>query len=317
MGGGRVAEILSLQSTGVAEVEQTWQEFVPSARIERADKRVRFSWNSITLEGLSVVSYDLTATVRSTVDPSDQLMACRLGARDGWVGNEVRDLHPGMPWLTVDGPTRARWEGTAHVRALVFDRALAEAAARRISGDDRLVLRTITGAPRDRRLAAQWESMFRHVSQSLLLAAEEGPGGGILDGELRRHALITTLSTFDGTFVRALEDTHQRQAAPRTLRRALAFVEGHAHEPITVDDIAVAAGISTRGLQYVFRRALGVTPTEHLRSVRLAAAHAELEAGEAASVGAVAHRWGFSSASRFTKYYRDAYGRSPLHTLRS
>lgn len=99
------------------------------------------------------------------------------------------------------------------------------------------------------------------------------------------------------------------------MRRAIAYIEEHAHEPITVDDVALAAGISTRGLQYAFRRAMGVTPTEYLRSERLARAHAELREGARAPVAEVARRWGFASPSRFAKHYREAYGCSPRQTL--
>ena len=59
-----------------------------------------------------------------------------------------------------------------------------------------------------------------------------------------------------------------------------------------------------------------MTPTDYLRRRRLEGAHAEMQAGSAASVGEIALRWGFASASRFAKHYRDAYGRTPRQTLR-
>ena len=43
---------------------------------------------------------------------------------------------------------------------------------------------------------------------------------------------------------------------PQPLRRALAFIDEHAGDPITLNEIAVAARLSPRGLQAAFRRHL-------------------------------------------------------------
>jgi AraC-like DNA-binding protein len=104
-----------------------------------------------------------------------------------------------------------------------------------------------------------------------------------------------------------------------TLRRAVAFIDEHAHEDITAADIAAASYVTVRAIQLAFQRHTGTTPTEYLRRVRLDRAHQDLIAADPArdSVTAVAHRWGFASASRFTSYYRSAYGVLPSRTLRS
>ncbi len=121
------------------------------------------------------------------------------------------------------------------MRALVFDRSDAERLARIVSGDDRLVLRRLDPAPHATAPAAtQWERSFAHVSASLE-AAHDDP---ILSAELQRHALLTTLSTFHTPYVDALQRSRQRRAAPRTVRRAIAHIEAHAKEPLTLEDIA-------------------------------------------------------------------------------
>jgi AraC-like DNA-binding protein len=313
-----MAEFLSLETAGAEAVEATWQRFVPSARLERVDPRTfRFGWRSVAMDEFSVVAYELTAGVRAQMQPVDQFMACRVASRGCWVGNSARDLHPGMPWASVPGTTRARWNGEARVRAFIFGQDYAQSIARQISGDDRLVLRASDGAPHHPSTAAQWESVFRHVLEALsaLQNRDEEGASRILESGLRRYALTATLASFGSSFTEAVERAEQRRAAPKTLRRAVAYVDAHAGDPITVDDIARASGISTRGLQQVFRRHLDVTPLEHLRHARLAAAHEELQNG-AVTVAEVARRWGFSSASRFARYYREAYGRNPSRTLR-
>ena len=312
---GQLGEVLTLASRDVGDVESTWRQFVPSAALQRVDPRTfAFSWTSAATPGFSVVKYGLSASVQSAIEPDGQLMACRVVSRGGWVGTPRGDLNAGLPWLSLDGPTSARWHTHADVRAFVFDRAVAEEEARRLAGDDRFTLRaaTTTSAPIDRGLAAHWERVFQHVAGSFLVPGLSSP---MIEAELRRHALHATLAAFSPAFGAAIERSSQRHAALRSVRRAIAYMEQHAHEPITIDDVAAASGISSRGLQYAFRRALEQTPTEYLRRERLAGAHAELQHAAPASVSEVARRWGFASASRFAKHYRDAYGRTPRQTL--
>jgi transcriptional regulator GlxA family with amidase domain len=113
-------------------------------------------------------------------------------------------------------------------------------------------------------------------------------------------------------------DVHVGVAGPRSLRRALAFIDDHAGEPITLAEIAAAAGLSPRGLQDAFRRRLGSTPMAELQRVRLAGAHDELEREDPASarVEEIARRWGFAHPSRFAAVYRRQYGELPSQTLR-
>jgi transcriptional regulator GlxA family with amidase domain len=103
------------------------------------------------------------------------------------------------------------------------------------------------------------------------------------------------------------------------LRRAIAFIDEHAHDDIAGAEIAAAAGVTIRALQLAFRRHLNTTPLGYLRRVRLDYAHRELAAADPQheSVTAVAFRWGFANSGRFAAYYRQAYGVLPSRTLRS
>ncbi|GHJ37086.1 hypothetical protein Sm713_26950 [Streptomyces sp. TS71-3] len=102
-----------------------------------------------------------------------------------------------------------------------------------------------------------------------------------------------------------------------TLRRAVAYIDDHPDQPLTVAEIAAAAHVTIRALQYAFRRHLDTTPLTYLRRVRLAQAHRALHAADAAdtTVAVVAARWGFSHPGRFAALYRAAYGTSPSGTL--
>ncbi len=149
--------------------------------------------------------------------------------------------------------------------------------------------------------------MFAYLDQSLA-AGDTDP---LLIAELERHALTVTLSAFPTTFTDSLQRPAQRAGAPASVRRALAYIDANAHLAITIDDVAAASYISTRGLQYVFRRALDITPADALRRARLDGAHRDLRDGDGRSVGEIARRWGFSNSSRFTVAYRETYGAAP------
>ena len=204
-------------------------------------------------------------------------------------------------------PRSRRWDRSARVRAVVFDHQAAENRARQITGDDRRELRTTGLVPHSAADAQRWERMFAYLDQSLA-AGDTEP---LLIAELERHALTVTLSAFPTTFTDSLQRPAQRAGAPASVRRALAYIDANAHLAITIDDVAAASYISTRGLQYAFRRALDITPADALRQARLDGAHRDLRDGDGRSVGEIARRWGFSNSSRFTAAYREAYGAAP------
>ncbi|MFE3854825.1 helix-turn-helix transcriptional regulator [Streptomyces griseorubiginosus] len=134
-----------------------------------------------------------------------------------------------------------------------------------------------------------------------------------------QHLAATVLATFPNTASADPTGPDRQDAHPAALRRALAFIEGHADRPLTVAQIAEAAHISVRALQYAFRRHLGSTPLAYVRRVRLSHAHDELAAADpeaGTTVADIAARWGFSHPGRFATLYRRSYDRSPGRTLR-
>lgn len=106
-------------------------------------------------------------------------------------------------------------------------------------------------------------------------------------------------------------------AVPRHVRLAEEFIRAHAGEPITIGDVAHAAGVGLRTLFEGFQRFRGVTPMAWLRSIRMERVHHELlEAHPAASVTEIAMKWGFTNLGRFSDGYRRRYGELPSQTLR-
>ncbi|MFD5270290.1 helix-turn-helix transcriptional regulator [Streptomyces sp. NPDC058335] len=133
-----------------------------------------------------------------------------------------------------------------------------------------------------------------------------------------QHLAAGVLAAFPNTALTDPTATDRNDARPATLRRALAYIDDHAGEPITVADIAAAAHVTVRAVQYAFRRHLDTTPLAQLRRVRLAHAHDDLRAADpldGTTVTDVAARWGFFHPGRFATLYRSAYGHPPHRTL--
>jgi AraC-like DNA-binding protein len=111
----------------------------------------------------------------------------------------------------------------------------------------------------------------------------------------------------------------RRSARDDRIRAALDYVLNHAHEAITVDDIADAASLSVRGVQEAFKREFQRSPMAFVRETRLDRAHAELQAFgvERGAVAEIARRSGFSHMGRFSATYHERFGEYPRDTLRS
>ncbi|MEU4129428.1 helix-turn-helix transcriptional regulator [Streptomyces wuyuanensis] len=103
-----------------------------------------------------------------------------------------------------------------------------------------------------------------------------------------------------------------------TVDRAAQYIHDHADRPITLTELAAAAGVSARTLHDGFRHFHDTTPMGYLRRVRLERAHGELqsaEPGAGASVGTIAARWGWGDQGTFSAAYGRAYGLPPTRTL--
>lgn len=169
-------------------------------------------------------------------------------------------------------------------------------------------------------MARHWQAVVRHVSRDVLPNAE-AMTSPLICGHTERLLAATLLATFPNTALDALADSSvpATLVEPTALRRAVAFIDTHAGEDIGIAEVADAARIGRRALQRAFRHHRDTTPMEYLRQVRLDHVHRELQAADPTrgdTVIAVATRWGFTHAGRFSVAYHEAYGCSPSQTLR-
>jgi AraC-like DNA-binding protein len=109
----------------------------------------------------------------------------------------------------------------------------------------------------------------------------------------------------------------QKAAAPGNVRRAEAFMQANSLLPLSVAEIAEAAGCGVRALQIAFRRFRGTTPMRVLQQARLEQARTEmLRPGQTQSLARIAAEHGFSTPTQFARFFRRKYGVYPSELLR-
>jgi AraC family transcriptional regulator len=92
--------------------------------------------------------------------------------------------------------------------------------------------------------------------------------------------------------------------------KALWFIESHFGEPLTLDDVAQASGLSRFHLSRTFAAAVGQPVVAYLRGRRLSEAARLLVSG-APDILQVALSAGYNSHEAFTRAFRDQFGLTP------
>ncbi len=118
-----------------------------------------------------------------------------------------------------------------------------------------------------------------------------------------------TVPEFDGSG-RADELAAQR------LQQLEAHIRSRPFAPLSLADLARAAGVTTRTLNTLCHRYRGISPMGLLRNLRLEGARERLLTDQDASVTEVALEHGFGHLGRFSAYYRERFGELPRQTGR-
>lgn len=299
----------SLQATSTATAEQRLRELYGDIRLggiggyaERAVGDAAFTIAEVQLDGDFEVHAEVDTVTFAYSSPGYRWL---VGRDEGDLSAEPAVFQPGEPMSSrIAGPTV--------VTTVTFPRAeLADLAS------------ALYGSPTDawfegqrpvsRASAGVWMRLVPLVQQS-----------GLLDNDLTRattyHSLaVTALESFrlaGDRPARALSAAEGQRAYARACR----FIDDHLSLPVSIADIAAAAGVSEARLAEVFRghSPVGWDPAEQLRRGRLAAAHRDLADGDPSrgdSVGGIAARWGFPHQGRFAQLYRSVYQVNPKYVL--
>jgi AraC family transcriptional regulator len=137
-------------------------------------------------------------------------------------------------------------------------------------------------------------------------------------GALQAGRCVVVDSLVRALLVAVLRDGTARNGAladPR-LDAALSVIEERHTEPIGVDDLAQAAGLSRFHFSRLFRQATGQSPYRYLQRVRIDRARELLDTG-GLGVTQVALSVGFRDLARFSRAFREQFGHSPGQLVRN
>lgn len=223
------------------------------------------------------------------------VLITRSGRETVSQGHAEADMKPGdaVAWDSTKPARFAVWEPLSK-RSLLIPRAALDEVSGRTWVTGGVMLNGL--APATRLLTTYLDTLSQALPD--------------LNPSAVAAARNATLELFIGA-VRTEGDAPSTSTARPALRAAMdRFIEQHLlDEAVTPAAIATAHGVSTRTVNRIFN-ATGQTVSEVIRVRRLARARDDLTKSDR-PISVIAHRWGFSDASHFTRTFRAHYGTSP------
>ncbi|MEM6450416.1 MAG: AraC family transcriptional regulator [Cyanobacteria bacterium P01_D01_bin.105] len=161
----------------------------------------------------------------------------------------------------------------------------------------------------------------RHLQtliQALLVEAESGG----LNGKLYADTLSTALSVHfinhystDISLNLPVGHTLERQR----LGQVIDYVEAYLTEDLSLNDLALIAGISKFHFSRLFKQAFGTTPHRYLMKRRVERAarvlKQEVLGKDSLTLAQIAHQFGFADQSHFTRIFKREKGVTPKQFL--
>jgi len=146
------------------------------------------------------------------------------------------------------------------------------------------------------------QTVFRNVRQAMTdvirFSRQQLPGGMDLAVNALERALLWIHSVND------------QQALDERIRRAVDFLTEKMREPLSLDSLARACGLSVSRLAHLFREQIGMPPQHYLEELRLQRA-AQLLRSTGLRIGEVAAETGYTGAFYFSSRFRKKFGQSP------
>ncbi|MEJ2863059.1 helix-turn-helix transcriptional regulator [Actinomycetospora flava] len=258
-----------------------------------------------------------TGRFRAWVEPPETLIVMEVLGGGLWIADRDRDVAARVMLAPHWSPHSAGWD-TVDLRMTTLDLDEVARVGAEISGLEPSGVTFGTMTPRSAALARYWTDLVDHVDRALL-AHDELMELPLMHAEAMRQLVAGVLAVFPNSTLDHHREPDHEAVEPATVRRAVEFMDAHAHEDVSLTQVAEAARMGPRGLQAAFRRHREQSPLDYLRRVRMERAHHDLQVGDPTrgdTVGGIAARWGFANAGRFAVDYRRAYGHSPSDTLR-
>lgn len=138
-----------------------------------------------------------------------------------------------------------------------------------------------------------------------LLSDRHGADFARLVSDWFLHTEIRAAASPQRSGVLAGETTRSPHIQP-----VIAAMQDHIGDPLSLQQLALIAGISERQLNRIFAQVLGVSAMNYYRRMRLGIAR-RLVQGSAMSVASISEATGFSSSAHFSTAYAMCFGNRP------
>ena len=128
-----------------------------------------------------------------------------------------------------------------------------------------------------------------------------------------KYGAIVRLLTFFAEQLSALINqivVERNNAEPPLVQKARDYIDKHKIEPLSLADVAKAAGASVFHFCKVFHRSTGLTFTDYVARVRLEDARARL-LNPSLRISEIAYDVGFQSLTQFNRTFKRVFGQSP------
>lgn len=202
------------------------------------------------------------------------------------------------------------------------------ALVREVAGEEpEQPLGLVPGSLFGRAQGAQWSLLLQSLLNMTTMAGEPGAEGinpAWLDHFERTLALFMLSHQPEGHARGTPEASAEmaggsgvaasRDVADARLAAMMEYMEARLCAPITLEDLARAAGISARTLNQLCHRHYGVTPMDLLRTLRLDAVNARLRLQPELGITETALAFGFAHPGRFAQYYQARFNELPRQT---
>jgi AraC-like DNA-binding protein len=311
-----------IRSRSLEEAAQLQSTITANLRAEQLDRRVPFSWEANRFElgrlGFMASQYGASFRARSeTPSRSFTLLLPLGGAATFRQDRRTAQLVPGRSTVMCSPAafTDFCFESGYRGQMVTIPASLVESA-----------LDALTGEARTERLCFDPSIDLEDGTSAAVLrlvdfiVSEADREPSVLASPLvETHlvdalvsAVLTGLSHNYSHYFRARVSVTE----PVYVRRVEEYIAANAHRPLTLANLAAAAGVGVRTISAAFRKHRGQAPMTFLRERRFELARKRLLASPSASVTQVALSCGFEHLGRFSVGYRERFGESPAETLR-
>jgi transcriptional regulator GlxA family with amidase domain len=152
-----------------------------------------------------------------------------------------------------------------------------------------------------------WTSAGMTACVDLCLALVESDHGPELARRIARKMVVHHRRSGGQAQFGALLELEPRSDR---IQQALSYAKTHLHQPLSVDELAGAARLSTRQFSRTFRVETGQSPARAIEVLRVEAARAMIEGGNL-TIDVVARETGFADPERMRRAFLRAFGQPP------